>query len=82
MTKDVPPYAVVAGNPAGDQEASALPPELISPMLRLRWWRFAPWQLTHLDITHPHRFVAGLLEMEGKAEPFEPSVIDLSQIPP
>ena len=48
VARDVPPYAVVAGNPAVIKKFR-LPPHLISPMLRCRWWRFAPWQLAHLD---------------------------------
>lgn len=77
VAKDVPPYAVVAGNPAQIKKFR-LPPDVISPMLRLGWWRYAPWQLTHLDITKPHNFIAGLLQMEGKVPLFEPSVIDIA----
>jgi hypothetical protein len=49
---------------------------LLSPMLRCKWWRFAPWQLAHLDVTNPERFVAGVFEMRDEPE-FNPSVIDL-----
>lgn len=76
VTKDVPPYAVVAGNPAVIKKFR-LPPTLISPMLRCKWWRFAPWQLTHLDITKPEKFISGVFEMSAE-EPFEPSVVDLN----
>jgi acetyltransferase-like isoleucine patch superfamily enzyme len=81
VTKNVPPYAVVAGNPAQIKRLR-LPAPVISPMLRLAWWRYAPWQLAHLDITQPQRFVAGLEEMEGQVAPFEPSVVDLTSGPP
>lgn len=77
VVKDVPHYAVVAGNPAQIKKFR-LPPEVISPMLRLGWWRYAPWQLTHVDITSPHKVIAALQEMEGKVPLFEPSVIDLA----
>ncbi|WP_349829311.1 CatB-related O-acetyltransferase [Brevibacterium litoralis] len=76
VVKDVPPYAVVAGNPAVIKK-SRLAPQLISPMLRSQWWRFAPWQLQHLDPSRPHDFIAGVLDMNDQL-PFEPSVVDLS----
>jgi acetyltransferase-like isoleucine patch superfamily enzyme len=75
VTKDVPPYAVVAGNPATIRKFR-VPPQFIGPLLRLKWWRFAPWQLTHLDPSDLPGFVAGLHKM-GDVEPFQPDVIDL-----
>ena len=75
VTKDVPPYAVVAGNPAVIKKMR-VPPQVISPLLRLRWWRYAPWQLTHLDPSNLHEFVQGLNKM-GNTPDFEPEVVDL-----
>lgn len=77
VTKDVPAYAVVAGNPAVIKRWR-IDPQLISPMLRSRWWRFAPWQLTHLDPSKPHVFIGGVLAMTDEPE-FEPDVFDLRQ---
>ncbi len=77
MVRDVPPYAVVAGNPAVIKKWR-LPPMLLTPMLRCQWWRFAPWQLQHLDPAKPQEFISGVLNM--KDEPaFAPSIVDLSQ---
>lgn len=75
VTKDVPPYAVVAGNPAVIKKWR-LPAQLISPMLRSQWWQYAPWQLSHLDCANPHLFVQGVLAMKD-VEPFQPSIVDL-----
>lgn len=75
VARDVPPYAVVAGNPAVIKKFR-LPPNLVSPMLRCRWWRFAPWQLTHLNPARPEQFIAGVFRMEDEAE-FAPDRIDL-----
>jgi chloramphenicol O-acetyltransferase type B len=75
VAKDVPPYAIVAGNPAVIKRFR-LPVQLISPMLRCRWWRFAPWQLAHLNPARPEAFIAGVFQM-ADADPFTPSVIDL-----
>lgn len=80
VVRDVPPYAVVAGNPAVIKK-SRLPPMLLTPMLRCQWWRFAPWQLQHLDPAKPQEFISGVLGM--KDEPaFEPRIVDLTQETP
>jgi chloramphenicol O-acetyltransferase type B len=78
VARDVPPFAVVAGNPAVIKKFR-LPPSLISPMLRGEWWRYAPWQLKHLQPSKLHDFVIGVLAMREKEPPFEPTVFDLSE---
>lgn len=75
VTKDVPAYAVVAGNPATIKRWR-IDPNIISGMLRSRWWRYAPWQLTHLDPSKPHQFVTGVLQMTDTPE-FQPDTFDL-----
>ncbi len=72
VSKDVPAYAVVAGNPAVIKKYR-LPPEFITPILRSRWWRFAPWQLQHLDPSKPLQFAQGVHKMKDEPE-FEPEV--------
>lgn len=44
VTKDVPPYAIVGGNPARIIKFR-FSDSLIEKLLAIRWWRFAPWQL-------------------------------------
>jgi chloramphenicol O-acetyltransferase type B len=75
VSKDVPPYAVVAGNPATIKKFR-LQPQFISPMLRLKWWRFAPWQLQHLDPSNVAEFLAGVQKMM-ETEAFAPDIVDL-----
>lgn len=75
VVRDVPPYMVVAGNPATIKK-SRIPPMLLTPMLRSQWWRFAPWQLQHLDPSRPQDFVAGVMRMQEEPA-FEPSVVKL-----
>ncbi|WP_299775257.1 CatB-related O-acetyltransferase [uncultured Tateyamaria sp.] len=75
VTKDVPPYTMVAGNPAVIKKLR-VPPQFISPLLRLKWWRYAPWQMTHLDPSNMQDFVQGLHRM-GNTPDFQPEVIDL-----
>lgn len=79
VARDVPPYAVVAGNPAVIKR-SRVPPQLVPALLACRWWRFAPWQMDHLDPSDPAGFVAGIERMEG-TPPFAPDVIDLRSEP-
>ncbi|MBD3764849.1 MAG: CatB-related O-acetyltransferase [Rhodobacterales bacterium] len=78
VTKDVPPYAVVAGNPAVIKKFRVAP-TLISPLLRSKWWQYAPWQLAHLNPAQPEKFLAGVFEMSGKETPFAPTVVDLRE---
>lgn len=79
VTRDVPPYAVVAGNPAVIKKMR-VPPKLISPLLRSRWWRYAPWQLTHLDPSDLAKFVHGVNEMVKQGvEEFAFDKIDLRE---
>jgi len=72
VAKDVPPFAVVAGNPAVIKKMR-LPVDLITPVLRSKWWRFAPWQIQHLDPSDPARFAASVIQMRDVPE-FEPDV--------
>lgn len=78
VTRDVPPYGVVAGNPAVLKK-SRMPPMLMTPMLRCQWWQFAPWQLSHLNPAKREAFVKGVFNMIGNVEPFAPSVFTLSK---
>ncbi len=80
VARDVPPYAVVAGNPAVIKKFR-LPPSLISPMLRCRWWRFAPWQLAHLNPAKPEQFIAGVFRMDDEPS-FAPTTLDLRKPAP
>ena len=45
VTRDVPPYAVVGGNPA-KHIRDRFPPEQIAALLRIRWWDWSPELLT------------------------------------
>lgn len=80
VAKDVPPYAVVAGNPATIKRMR-LPADLITPMVRCKWWRFAPWQLDHLDPSRPNHFISKVFEMKDTPV-FRPTVVDLKEDTP
>ena len=78
VTRDVPAFAVVAGNPAVIKKMR-LPPSLITPMLRSQRWQFAPWQMDHLDPSNPADFCKGIYEMIGDISPYTPAKIDLRE---
>lgn len=48
VTKDVPPYAIVGGNPARIIKYR-FSDVLIEKLLNIKWWRFAPWQLDDIQ---------------------------------
>lgn len=56
VTRDVPPYAVVAGVPARIIRYR-FPDAMIERLLGSNWWRFTPDQLRPLDIRNPAQFV-------------------------
>jgi len=78
VSKNVPPYAVVAGNPAQIKKMR-INPEWISPLLRFKWWRFAPWDLQHLDPSNMGEFVKGISLLDKKNE-YNPKKINMKDI--
>jgi virginiamycin A acetyltransferase len=78
VTKDVPPYAVVAGNPGVIKKYRFKEPE-IKAMLDSRWWEFSYADFRDLPLNNPCAFTSGLLEREsaGKVRRFLPKRIVL-----
>jgi hypothetical protein len=81
VTKDVPPYAVMAGNPAVIKKLR-VKPALIGPLLELQWWRFAPWQLQTIDLTDPAAAVSQLRDLVPRLKPYQPAVLTLRDFEP
>jgi acetyltransferase-like isoleucine patch superfamily enzyme len=78
VVKDVPPYAVVAGNPAVVKKYR-IPENLIEPMLAVEWWRFAPWQLQGIDMTEPAVALPVLERLCPKLDPYQPGFRSLKE---
>jgi acetyltransferase-like isoleucine patch superfamily enzyme len=79
VTKDVPPYAVVAGNPARVVKMR-MTENLVESFLRSQWWRFAPWQFTHIDFSKPEEAAPRLEEFAATAKPYAPRTVRLGDL--
>jgi acetyltransferase-like isoleucine patch superfamily enzyme len=79
VTKDVPPFGVVAGNPARLIKMR-LPPLVVASLLKSAWWRFAPWQLTSVDCSSPEQAGDALLELAERETPYAPDTFRLAEI--
>jgi acetyltransferase-like isoleucine patch superfamily enzyme len=80
VTKDVPPYAMVAGNPAVVKKLR-FPEPRIQRFLKSRWWEFAPWQLKGAPVDAFPAFFEFLAELrQKKVEPYAPAKIELAKL--
>lgn len=75
VTKDVPPYAVVAGSPARIVKYRFSEIQIQS-LLDSKWWEFAPWNLRGIqtdDIDRFVDFIAGL--REAQVPVYQPNLV-------
>lgn len=80
VTKDVPPYAVVAGAPARIKRYR-FPEEQIEKLLESKWWEFAPWQMKGVRIDNISAFVDFVAELRSTGqEIYSPQQIRLINI--
>ncbi len=78
VTKDVPPYAVVAGVPA-DIKKYRFDLDIIEELLSLQWWEYAPWQLKGIYLDDIRKAIDILKEIRfKKIEPYRPDIIKLT----
>ncbi len=77
VTKDVPPYAVVVGQPAKVVKYR-FDDSIIERLMAARWWRFAPWQLRHVKFDDINRALEQIEEFLAQdPEPYTPNKINL-----
>ena len=79
VTKDVPPYAIVAGNPAR-LIRFRLEPMIFAQLLHLQWWRYAPWQLTEVDFSSPAKALETIKTLVVEQPPYSPSIVTISDL--
>jgi acetyltransferase-like isoleucine patch superfamily enzyme len=80
VTKDVPPYAIVGGNPA-KLIRMRFPDEMIQEFLRLKWWRFHFTDFAKMTIGKPEIFLKELDKNILDFQEYKPKTINLCQIP-
>jgi virginiamycin A acetyltransferase len=78
---DVPPYAVVVGQPARVIR-SRFSPELIERFLATEWWRFHADALSHMPIDQPAAFLDALEAAlaAGTIAPMRPAALRLADL--
>jgi acetyltransferase-like isoleucine patch superfamily enzyme len=79
VTKDVPPFAVVGGNPATIIRMRQ-PPHVVAGLLRTEWWRYAPWQLTAIDFSKPEQAIDELMALAEREPPYAPGTVRLGDL--
>ncbi|WND03191.1 CatB-related O-acetyltransferase [Temperatibacter marinus] len=79
VSKDVPPYAVVAGNPARIKKYR-FSEDQIEKLQELQWWRFAPWQMGRIPFHDIDAAIDHLDKEIPHLEPFEADVVKLKEI--
>ncbi|HEY1858216.1 CatB-related O-acetyltransferase [Acidocella sp.] len=80
VTKDVPPYAIIAGNP-GVISGMRFPPVIAARMQAAAWWRHAFWDLAGAPVAEPEAFLDHVSRTaDSGVMPHEPSAIFLSAL--
>ena len=79
VTRDVPPYAVVVGNP-GRVVRYRFDEALIARLLASKWWTLAPWQLHGIDLSRPAQSIDALERRVAETEPYRPDFIRLADL--
>lgn len=80
VTKDVPPYAMVAGNPARIKKYR-FSEKTIEQLLSSQWWEYAPWQLKGVSVDNIDSFNSRVIELKDKGEcNYAPKKVELKML--
>ncbi len=80
VTRDVPPYAIVAGSPAIVRRYR-FSKAIIARMAAAQWWRYAFWDLAGAAIGDPEAFLDAVGErIAGGLAPYAPDLVRLRDI--
>ncbi|HET6182295.1 MAG TPA: DUF6492 family protein [Acetobacteraceae bacterium] len=80
VTKDVPPYAVVAGSPATVRRMR-FPEPIIERMSKIRWWQYAFWDLSDIPFAEPTAFLDFVeLRQQQGLEPYKPQLVSIKEL--
>lgn len=79
VTKDVPPYAVVGGNPAKIIKMR-FKTEIIEKLMEIKWWRFAYWDLSDLNWKNIEDFIYKFYDIQNELKEFKPERFSIKDI--
>jgi len=77
VTRDVPPYAVVAGAPAVVKK-HRFAPELVARLLASRWWELDPAFVFRHEFADPEKLVGRIERERASIAPFAPRRFDFA----
>lgn len=78
VTKDVPPYAVVAGNP-GRIRKMRFEEDMIADLLELKWWDFHLADLRKIGTADPAAFAKTFRKQKTSLKPWDPAPLALHE---
>jgi len=79
VTRDVPPYAIVGGNPARVIRMR-FNEETVQALLEVRWWRFSFLDFAGMRLAEPEAFLDELRRREQELEEYRPLPIRLRDL--
>jgi acetyltransferase-like isoleucine patch superfamily enzyme len=80
VTKDVPSYGIVGGNPA-KLIRYRFPPDIIDELLSLRWWRYDYPVLGRIDLTNIRNSIKELRPILSDIQEYTPELVNLQEMP-
>lgn len=79
VTRDVPPFAIVGGNPA-QVIKYRFPERTRFDLLELQWWRYEPADFMDLDITQVDHFIESLRSRARNLQPYTPVPLNAADL--
>jgi acetyltransferase-like isoleucine patch superfamily enzyme len=76
VTKDIPPYAIVGGNPAKIIKMR-FPEEIIRLLIESEWWQYDPNTLHQFDMSNPEKFATDLIKEKANLTKFQPRILNI-----
>jgi acetyltransferase-like isoleucine patch superfamily enzyme len=80
VTRDVPPYAIVGGNPARHIKFR-FPADIIDELIALRWWRYDYPVLNRIDLSDIKRSLRDVRLLLADTSEYTPELVDLAEMP-
>lgn len=77
VTKSVPPFAIVGGNPAKIIKYR-FPEEVANLLQSSEWWDIELHELHKLDIGNPEKFARSVLDRKDQLEKYNPKILKLN----